>query len=263
MRELLLQFSTPALVLLIVGGGALFAMGTTFLVRRVVDEKMHQANNEVAGFMFAGVAAIYGVLLAFMVLVVWQEYEEARVNVEEEANTVVNIFRLGQELPEPAATLVQTSAMEYTRNVINDEWTAMQNGQSSKSVDVAVEKLWELHRQLDDANAQPLLHQEQFFKLLDELGNTRRIRLLASRSEIPPLLYLLLISGAFVTIGFTLFFRAPNFRAHLMMSGLFAGLVAFVLLLIIELDNPFLGEIRVHPVAFEQTLDLLNELSGK
>src|SRR4029078_2782910 len=99
MRDLL-ALSTPVLVLLIVGGSALLAVLATLLVRRVVSNEVHSANNEVAGFIFSAVGAIYGVLLAFMVLVVWQSFDEAQVTVEQEANTLVNVFRLGQELQE-------------------------------------------------------------------------------------------------------------------------------------------------------------------
>jgi hypothetical protein len=46
------------------------------------------------------------------------------------------------------------------------------------------------------------------------------------------------------------------------MGALFAGLVAFVLLLIIELDSPFAGEIKVEPLSFQQALDAFNRLGG-
>lgn len=263
LRELLLEFSTPLLVMLIVGGSALLGIVSTYLVRRFIDERIHQANNEVAGFIFAAVGVIYGVLIAFMVLVVWEEFQTARVIVEQEANLAVNIFRLGQALPEPDSGLVQETIIEYTQQVIQSEWHTMETGQASESVDAALEKLWTVHRQIDFDKAKGTFHPEHLFKLLNELGNTRRLRLLESRTEIPPLMYSLLISGAVVTIGFTLFLRAPNLRAHLLMAGMFAGLVAFVLLLIVELDNPFLGEIRVQPTAFQQALELLTDLRGK
>lgn len=262
MRNLLLTFSTPALLLLIVGGSVLLTMGITYFVRSRIEEKEHIQNNEVAGFLLAAVGAVYGVLLAFMVLVVWQSYEDAQVTVEQEANTLVNIYRLGQELPEPFGGEIKAYTIEYAQNVINDEWHEMAYARESIPVRDTIEKLWTVHRAIDAAHLQVSDHESQLFNSLEDLGDERRIRLLESRQELPPLMWMLLIGGALVTLGFTLFLRAPNQLPHLMMAGMFAGLIAFVLVLIIELDNPFTGDVSLPPTAFQQALDVFLRLNG-
>lgn len=262
MRYLLLTFPTPVLVLLIVGGSALLSVAVTYFVRTRMSEQEHVANNEVAGFILAAVGAVYGVLLAFMVLVVWQAYEEAQQTVEQEANTLVDIYRLGQALPEPYQSQIRDYTVEYAHEVIEDEWSRLESGSHSSQVDATVEKLWSVHLAIHSGQVPPDSHDDQLFRSLGDLGNERRIRLLDSRLDLPGLMYLLLISGGIVTIGFTLFLRAPNPVPHLLMAGLFAGLIAFVLLLIIELDNPFAGEVKINPVAFQQALELFESLRG-
>lgn len=262
MRFLLLDVPPPLLVLLIVGGSAALAMLATYWVRTRVNEQVHQANNEVAGFIFAALAVLYGVLLAFMVLVVWQAFQDARITVENEANAVLNIYRLGQEVQEPYGAQIRSMAQEYAREVVNDEWTAMSLGASSQDVADTLEKLWLVHRDLDNLKIAADKHDAKLFDMLEKLGDYRRVRLLQAREEIPPLLWNLLIAGAFITIGFTLFFRAPNWIAHLLMAGMFAGLTAFVLLLIVELDTPFAGDIHVDSLAFQQALEIIARLGG-
>lgn len=263
MRYLLVQLPTPLLILLIVGGSAALAMGATYWVRGHFDEKQHVANNDVAGFIFAAIAVLYGVLLAFMVLVVWQAFEDAQVTVENEANTLVNVYRLGQEVDPPFGEQIRDATEQYAELVLHQEWDDMTIGNSTAAVADTIETMWTIHREIDRLNIANDKHNQQLFDLLQQLGDYRRIRLLESRTEIPSLLWYLLVTGAFVTIGFTLFFRTPNQRAHLFMVGLFAGLTAFVLLLIIELDNPFAGEIHVEPTAFVQALETINHLSGR
>lgn len=260
MRDLLLHLPQPLLILLIVGGSALIAVGATYFVRTRINEKEHLANNEVAGFIFAAIAAVYGVLLAFLVLVVWQTFETSQVTVENEANHLVNIYRLGQGLSEPYGSRVRQQSLAYAKGVRDDEWKTMEEGKSSPQVSAALDELWRIHRELDASDNRSNNHEQQFFDTLNELGNTRRLRLLQSRLELPALLWGLLIVGALITIGFTLFLRAPNWKAHLLMAGMFAGLVAFVLLLVVELDNPFAGAVHVEPFAFEQAIDLFVEL---
>jgi hypothetical protein len=261
MRELLFNLPTPLLLLLIVGGSVVLTMAATYFVRMQLKEKEHAQNNEVAGFLLAAVGVVYGVLLAFMVLVVWQSFEEAQVTVEDEANVLVNIYRLGQELPEPFGGQVKAGAIEYAQRVINEEWDEMQFGRSSTAVDNALEQMWTIHRAVDAAKIQTTDHESQLFNSLNTLGNQRRIRLLDSRQDIPGLMWGLLISGGVITLAFTLFLRAPNATPHLLMAGLFAGLIAFVLLLIIELDNPFAGEVKLQPDAFRQALEIFLRLN--
>lgn len=260
MRNFLLTTPTPLLLLIVVGGSAALALAATHIVRSRIREEVHQANNEVAGFIFAAVAVIYGVLLAFIVLVVWQTVQDAQVTVETEANTLVRLFRLGQELPEPFSEQIQTSAIEYAELVVNDEWSAMSLERQSARVDATLESMWAVQRAFDASQVEVGNEEFAYFNTLAELGDQRRIRLLQSRSELPTLMWMLLIGGGILTLGFTLFFRAPNYFAHMLMAAMFAGLVAFVLVLIIELDTPFWGEVRIEPNAYLQAIDLFTKL---
>ncbi len=250
-------------MLLIVGGSIVLTVMITYWVRKRFPESVQQANNEVAGFIFAAVGVIYGVLLAFLVLVVWQAYQDATVNVEQEANTLVNAYRLAQELAQPASQQLETALANYGQEVVNDEWDKMAAGQESIQARDALEAIWTIHRQIHSNEGNPEVRDDALFATLNTLGNERRIRLLESHNDLPALMWVLLAGGAIVTIGFTLFFRVPNFRAHLLMAGMFAGLLAFVLFLIIELDSPFSGEIRVQPTAFQQSLDTFQRLQGR
>ena len=62
------------------------------LVQRLVPAQSRQQNNDVAGFIYAALGVIYAVLLALVVISVWEEYQGASETVEEEANSVAEIF---------------------------------------------------------------------------------------------------------------------------------------------------------------------------
>jgi hypothetical protein len=212
----------------------------TYAVRMRLEEKVHSANNEVAGFIFAAVGVIYGVLLAFLVLVVWEANSAAQVTVETEANALANMFRVAVEIPSPYGPELEAAIAEYAQATIDDEWPLMAYGRSSPRVQTALERMWAVHFSID-AEESAVAHDNELYQALETVGNERRIRLLASRDNIPFVMWMVLLGGAFVTIGFTLFLRAPGTLPHLLMAAMFAGLVAFVIFLIIELDNPFAG----------------------
>jgi hypothetical protein len=63
--------------LIIVGGSMLAAAGVTLLIRRKVRKPSGESHNEVAGFIFATVGVLYAVLLALIVLAIWEAYGTA------------------------------------------------------------------------------------------------------------------------------------------------------------------------------------------
>src|SRR5687768_13190177 len=68
---------------------------------------------------------IYAVLLAFVVYVVWNQFNEARALVEREANEVIDLYRTALGLPDPARGHLQTALTTYVEAVLDREWRAM------------------------------------------------------------------------------------------------------------------------------------------
>jgi hypothetical protein len=66
---------------LVVCAVGLAALGGLALVQRLVPTEVRQGHNDVAGFIYAVVGVIYAVLLALMVIAVWEDYEKARDTV--------------------------------------------------------------------------------------------------------------------------------------------------------------------------------------
>jgi hypothetical protein len=86
---------------LVVGGVCLLALVGFELVHRLVPAASRQRHNDVAGFIYAALGVIYAVLLALVVIAVWEQYQAASETVEQEANALAEIAWLGHRLPEP------------------------------------------------------------------------------------------------------------------------------------------------------------------
>jgi hypothetical protein len=80
------------------------------LVQRLVPATSRQRHNDVAGFIYAALGVIYAVLLALVVISVWEEYQAASETVEQEANAVAEVFWLGYQLLEPEGTRLEELA---------------------------------------------------------------------------------------------------------------------------------------------------------
>ena len=88
----------------------LVAVAGLALVQHLVPSDRREGHNDVAGFIYAVLGVAYAVLLAFVVIVVWQDYETAQTNVESEAHELAGVYFLASRLPEPDRTRCRTSS---------------------------------------------------------------------------------------------------------------------------------------------------------
>ncbi|MFZ1151174.1 MAG: hypothetical protein WAR76_15790 [Xanthobacteraceae bacterium] len=97
------------------------------LVRRYVALDRLTINNEIAGFKFATVGVLYAVLLAFVIIVVWEKFSAAEVNVHE-AGAAENLYRLSQGLGDFSGADLRKAVATYLKAAITDDWPAMDKG---------------------------------------------------------------------------------------------------------------------------------------
>src|SRR5215217_477372 len=116
--------------LLLISGICLLSVGGLEVVERLVPAERRQQHNDVAGFIYAALGVIYAVLLALVVIAVFEEFQAANETVEQEANAVAEIFWLGHPLPEPEGTHIQELCRSYAEEVVHKEWPLMEQGQA-------------------------------------------------------------------------------------------------------------------------------------
>jgi hypothetical protein len=100
------------------------AIGFQVLVRRWVGVDRLVLNNEVAGFIFAIIGVVYAVLLAFVVIAVWDKFSEGQTSVARESAAAAALFQYA-EGAEPEAAKLHESLVGYLRLAIEKDWPAM------------------------------------------------------------------------------------------------------------------------------------------
>jgi hypothetical protein len=248
---------------LVVGGTCLVALAGLELVQRLVPATSRQRHNDVAGFIYAALGVIYAVLIALVVIAVWEEYDAASVTVEQEANALAEIFWLAHRLPEPEGPHIQELARSYAEEVIHKEWPLMEQGQAPLMTQVEETPAgWTL---IDDirANLQEFQPRTQadvqlYAEGLDQvqrLADARRMRLVAAEEGIPGVLWAVLIFGGIAAVSFTYLFGLDNTWAHRLMVLTLASVIGLVLFTIGALEHPFSGGARIGTGAFELILE--------
>lgn len=235
---------------LIVGGAVAASLGGLLLVRRSVARATLEQHHEVVGFVYAVVGICYGVLLAFAAVVAWEGYDEARMVAAAESDVVADLLRSAEVFDPSSRDLLNAALRAYVRSVIESEWPAMARGEHSATAAAAFDTLWSVYRSVRPRDAVELAWYTESIRRLDDLGDARRLRLLDAHSDVPGVLWVVLVAGAALTIGFSYLFAAREFVVQALMTAALAALIALVLFLVLALENPFSGPLRIPPTAF-------------
>ena len=240
--------------LLVVGAATVVAMVGPVLIRRRVEFGRLRANNEVAGFKFATVGVIYAVMLAFSVIVVWERFNEAEGNVAQEAGAAATIYRLADGVDAKPRAALRESLAGYLEAVVTQEWRAMERGHASPAARRALDGVYAAILTFSPADGRGLALLSEILHQTDLLTQSRRARLVMASGIVPAVIWISLFGGAVLTVGFTLFFGTENLRAQTLMTGALTALIFSGLLVIISIDHPFAGPVKVEPEALSAVL---------
>jgi Protein of unknown function (DUF4239) len=232
----------------------LVAVVGLLLVQRLVPPDRREAHNDVAGFIYAVLGVAYAVLLAFVVIAVWEEYKTAQTNVESEANELAGVYFLASQLPEPQRTRLQDLARTYARVAVEEEWPMMERGQTSPRADSLLGQLRLELLQFDPRTRGEQVLYERGLTDLHNAIDARRSRLLEVREGIPNLLWVVLVVGGVITVSFTYLFGLKSNLAHALMVAALTLLICGVLFTIAEFNNSFSGPVAIQPDAFREVL---------
>ena len=246
-----------ALVLLVFP--TIIAMTGTVLVRRSVSLDKLRTNNEVAGFKFATVGVLYAVLLAFAVVVVWEKFDESENFVAQEAGAAATIYRLADGVGTDSGAGLRKGLNDYIKVAVTEDWPAMERGGASSIARDALSELYKAALKFTPGNSRDGVLLAEVLHQLDLLTQARRARLVVASGIVPGVLWMVLFGGAVLTVGFTLFFGTQNLRAQTLMTGILTLLIFSGLLVIVEIDHPFAGTVRVMPEALTTVMEDLGK----
>ncbi len=169
-------------IVLVIVLPVLLAVAGLLLVQRLVPPMLRQEHNDVAGFIYAVVGVLYAVLLAFVVIVVWQQLEATRNAAEDEANELAGVYFLANRFPEPERSRVQDLARSYARTVVEEEWPLMAEGKASPRAWVLLDELRLAVQGMDPRTEAEQVLYDQGVTRMHELSDARRVRLLDARA---------------------------------------------------------------------------------
>jgi len=230
---------------ILVGLATLLAMLGPIVVRRRLGLEWLSTNKQVAGFKFATIGVLYAVLLGFAVIVVWEEFNGAESAVVEEAGAAATLYRLSDGIGGASGAALRDKLSDYLKIAITEEWPAMERGRASPAATRALDRVYAALLTFHPNDPREAGIQADALHHLSVLTRERRDRLVKATGIVPDVLWLVLFGGAVLTVCFTFFFGTPNLRAQTMMTGMLAVLIFGALFVVVVIDHPFSGTVKV------------------
>ena len=251
-RWLLNTFPTWALAIIVVGTLVLFAAVGQYFVRRRWPQTAEGENNEVAGVLLGLVGAVYGILLAFVIVALYEDHQAAKGVVREEATEVEQIHRASAAFPGAVRREVRGELNDYVRTVVVTEWELMEDGRFSPRAWGRVDALYAtLQAYRPRTESESAFYGEAVAKL-DDLVAARRERLHFAEESLPGAFQALIVGGALLLVAFMFLIGIRSLRMQMTMVVSLAALVGVNVLLVVLLDHPFSGEVAVSSHPFQE-----------
>lgn len=212
-----------------------------YAIRRQAPSEYFFVEVERGAGVFAFMGTAFAVLLAFVVLVAFGSFNDARTGAETEATSIVELSRTSEFFAPIDRERFVGRLICYSRAVVSDEWPAMRDGERSPLVQRWVEGMGQALRQIDVRTPR---QEAAFLRLLEQEADRvegRRVRLSEAIRTLPAPVWFILVLGAALTIGFALLFadRRESFVVQGSIIAAVSALVTAGLLLIWFLDHPY------------------------
>ncbi len=230
------------------------SMAGLLIVWRFVPRQMFKAHNDMASAIFQAIAMAYTVLLAFVVVIAWQNFDKAVAHTETEANCLVDIYRSSVVFAKPFEDEAHYLIKKYVDVVINEEWASLGRGEESAKARAILRNIWRLYTSYEPKTDREKIFFAESVRKLDDLREMRRLRIIDSRTGVHPVLWFVLVAGAVTTISFTFLFGSDKFVNHAIMASTLGVLIALILLTILSFSFPFTGSVRIEPITFQQVI---------
>ncbi|HQP91683.1 MAG TPA: DUF4239 domain-containing protein [Candidatus Omnitrophota bacterium] len=254
-QKILYTIPTIPLGLIVVVFAVLLSIFGLMVTRRLVPHKMLNQHTDLTAAIFEAVGMAYTVILAFMVVVSWQNFDKTLTNVEGEANELVDLYRDSAAFQPEQAEKIRTGLKEYYDAVITDEWQLMEKGKESVKANDALRKVWSFYASYEPVSAKESAFFSESISNLNDLRESRRLRIMSSRTGINYVLWFILIFGGLTTICFTFFFAAENFTYNLLLVSILGAIIGLVLLTILLFDFPFTGDVKIPVDVYKQIVN--------
>jgi hypothetical protein len=233
-----------------------FYISLLILVRKHFNPEKFKKQHDVAGYSFSVIGVLYSVLLGFIVVSAQGRFDSVSNTLSEEATALADVYRDSVIFPSAERNAIRAAIVDYIHYVTHEEWKLLSAKQISPEMQRSATAIWNVIYCLTPASEKENTWYAQIINKMNDFTTARLKRQLSFNQHISPMMWVLLLSGALITICFILFFSMESFYAHMIIIAVISTYINFMLYLIYCLDHIFDGPIALRPDTLNNLLEV-------
>jgi positive regulator of sigma E activity len=205
--------------------------------------------------MLSPLGVIFGLLVGFIAVQVWNDFDKARVAVATEASALRAAVLLAESLPDEQRTHLRALIKGHIEEAVNREWPSIAHEHLTLTpVSTHLVEALQLTISLKAQDETQRTAQREIVAALRTALNARRQRIIVSQAEVGPVKWAAILLMGLCTLIAIAVVHSDNRLACAMAVTLFATGIALSSLLIAAYSRPFTGEISVGPELLQQVI---------
>ena len=256
MGDWLLNLPVLWMAVVVFAATYLLAASIYWVVTRLAVNDRARAFKAVSPGMLPPLGILFALLVGFIAVDVWSNYDKAKVAVATEASALRAIVLLAGTFPEEQKTRIYALIDRHIEEAVNEGWPAMAQQRATLSTLRATALIEPLQDTLtlNPADDSQRIAQSEMVKALHTALDARRQRIVVSQSAVGRVKWAGILLQGLCTLIAIAMVHSDNRLASAIAMTLFATGIALSLLLIAAYSRPFTGEISVRPDLLKQVI---------
>jgi hypothetical protein len=185
---------------------------------------------------------IYSIVIAFLIYVVWEQFNRVQVGLSREASAMEDLCRVaGFMSNRNAVSSVRVAARQYLEAAAGDEYKHLAKGELSRLVEDKFAALCTAIRGAEVVTQKDGGIYGELLRGLARVSDARDDRLAMSTTRIPNTLWSLVVFASCAVLAEILLLGIGSYPLAISTSAAAAGTITFLLSVVKDMDNPFAG----------------------
>ena len=239
---------------------ALVAVVASYLFRVFFHTDIYLADVGGLSAFLSVFGTLYGILAAFVVFEVWNQYNHISELIDKEAQGLERLYRLTLYFRDDKLTaLVKNAIAEYANIIIEGKFGKLASGLRNVDHGLAFRKMADIIRYVEFDDDHDSIVFEQIVEHYGNLGQIRTERMNQSLSRLPVLLKSFIYIASFFALATFVMMPFSNQYYGFLSTFIIGFLQAMIFQIIEDLDNPFKGHWNLTPEPFARALKHIEE----
>jgi hypothetical protein len=195
---------------------------------------------DVIEYMTMWIGVVYAIVLGLAIAGVWEARSAAQDHVQAEAVALHEVSERVRVYPPDVRDRIRGDVNAYVGHVVTTEWKSMVD--HGEVTDRGTELLQRIREDVTDYEPGNDFEAQAYQPLLDQVtaaDQARNARANSTGDTMPGVVWFGLLAGGVVTIGMVFALQIRRTARELILAGLFSALIAFLLFLIWDFDDPY------------------------